>query len=102
MELRSLYTNAFPLISLANKMGYVSIVCFVERVKEHRTKNGDMMAFLSVSDESGKFDVVCMPNIYRNKIELLKRGNYLYMEGKIDKPGSMLVNRVDKVDLKKG
>lgn len=99
-EMRMNYAKAKPLIELREKSGYAALVCYIERVKEHRTKNGDMMAFLSVSDESGKFDIVCMPNIYRTHHEAFKKGTYLFVEGKIDKPMSMLANHIDMMDIK--
>lgn len=97
-QIRNLYHGAESLIELYDKRGYVKLVCYIERVKEHRTKNGDLMAFLSASDETGKMDIVCMPNIYALKSDILKKGNYLYVEGKIDKPHSCLVNRVQLIN----
>lgn len=100
-DLRTKYQKAQPIIELKEKKGYVCIVCYIERMKEHRTKNGDLMAFLSVSDETGKFDVVCMPNIYQNAKDFLKKGVYLYVEGKIDKVQSMLANHILFIEDKK-
>lgn len=96
--LRNHFSNASSLIELYDKKGYVKLVCFVERIKEHRTKNGELMAFISASDETGKMDLVCMPNIYNQKSDLLKKGNYLYVEGKIDKPHSCLVNYIQFIN----
>lgn len=93
-KIREQFTQAKSIIELQGVKGYVNFVCFIERIKEHRTKNGDMMAFLSVSDETGKMDAVCMPNIYALKKEELKKGEYLHVEGKIDKPNSCLVNKL--------
>ncbi len=97
-KLRDSYSQAKSIIELQDVKGYVNFVCFIERIKEHRTKNGDLMAFLSVSDETGKMDAVCMPNIYALKKDSLKRGNYLHIEGKIDKPNSCLVNKLQEIE----
>ena len=86
------------LISLADRRGYVKFVCIVERVKQHRTKNGDLMAFVIASDETSKFDLVCMPNIYEVHQEALNKGNYLYIEGVIDKENSCLVKKLTKIE----
>ena len=99
-EIRSRYGNNLPvLITLPKFKGqYVRFVCIVERCKQYRTKNGDLMMFVVASDETAKFDLVCMPNIYRNHADDLVKGNYLYVEGKIDKETSCLVKKVSKIE----
>lgn len=96
-DIRMQFAGSQSLIELKDKKGFVKLVCFVERVKEHRTKNGDLMCFISASDETFKMDLVCMPNIYAKHKEDLQRGKYLYIEGKIDKPQSCLVNKVQVI-----
>ena len=99
-EIRSRYGNNLPvLITLPKFKGqYVRFVCIVERCKQYRTKNGDLMMFVVASDETAKFDLVCMPNIYRNHADDLVKGNYLYVEGKIDKETSCLVKKISKIE----
>lgn len=84
---------------LKNKREYVRFICYIERCKQHRTKNGDLMMFLLVSDESMKFDLVIMPNLYNQYQDVLLKGNYLYVEGKIDKENSCLVKKLRKLEL---
>lgn len=99
-QVRSQYADNLPvLITLPKFKGqYVRFVCIVERCKQYRTKNGDLMMFVVGSDETAKFDLVCMPNIYRNHIDDLVKGNYLYVEGKIDKETSCLVKKITKIE----
>ena len=99
-QIRSQYADNLPvLITLPKFKGqYVRFVCIVERCKQYRTKNGDLMMFVVGSDETAKFDLVCMPNIYRNHIDDLVKGNYLYVEGKIDKETSCLVKKITKIE----
>ncbi len=99
--IRQKYIKAESIIALYERKGYASLVCFVERIKEHRTKNGDLMAFLSVSDETGKMDLVCMPNWYTRYRSYLKKGCYLYVEGKIDRPQSLLIHHLELIDVTK-
>ncbi|MEG0409334.1 MAG: DNA polymerase III subunit alpha [Erysipelotrichaceae bacterium] len=87
------------LIELQNKRGFVKLLCIVDRCKQHRTKNGDLMMFVSVSDETSSFDLVCMPNIYSANVNILIKGNYLLVEGKIDRENSCLVRKLSKVEI---
>ncbi len=88
-----------PIISLATKLhSYVKFVCMVEKTKQYRTKNGSLMMFVVGEDETGKFDLVCMPNIYEVHAQDLEKGNYLYVEGIVDKETSCLVKKVTKIE----
>lgn len=98
-ELRnSMHADLPSLISLRHHKGYVKFICVVERTKQHRTKLGDLMMFVVASDETSKFDLVCMPNIYQLHAEDLVKGNYLYVEGVIDKENSCLVKKITKIE----
>lgn len=98
-ELRTkLDPSLVPFVSMRNKRGYVKFICQVERCKQHRTKNGHLMMFVVASDETGKFDLVCMPNIYDLHVQDLVKGNYLYVEGVIDKENSCLVKKITKIE----
>lgn len=86
------------LIELRQKTGFVRFLCQIERTRQHRTKNGDLMMFVVVNDETGKFDLVCMPNIYQQYQGILMKGNYLLVEGKIDKENSCLARKLTKIE----
>ena len=87
-----------PLVALPNKLkSYVKFICIVEKTKQFRTKNGHLMMFVVGGDETGKFDLVCMPNIYEMHMDILVKGNYLYVEGIVDKETSCLVKKVSLV-----
>lgn len=75
-------------------------VCFIgqiNKIKQHRTKNGALMAFVEVSDDSAKFDLVIMPNIYEIYRNELIIHDYILVEGKIDKETSCLVQRLKRI-----
>ena len=99
-DVRSRMGKELPiLISLPKYKGrYVKFVCLVDRCRQYRTKNGDMMMFVIGSDETGKFDLVCMPNIYRQHADDLVKGNYLYVEGIVDKENSCLVKKLTRIE----
>lgn len=87
-----------PIVFFKDKKGYVKFICQIEKCKPFRTKNGHMMMFVAVNDETGKFDLVCMPNIYEVHEKNLVKGNYLYVEGVIDKENSCLVKKLTKIE----
>ncbi len=98
-EVRQKMKPSASLIELKQGMTYASFVCIVDRIKEHKTKNNDLMAFLSVSDDTSKFDVVVMPNLYNQCMAYLKRGNYIFVKGKIDKENSCLAKELEYVQI---
>lgn len=86
-----------PLISLTKSRGYVKFLCVLERMREHRTKNGALMVFGSGADDSGKMDLVIFPNTYQQYRDILIKGNYLLMEGTKKEEHSCIINRIIKV-----
>lgn len=63
---------------------YIKAIVNITELKKIRTKKGEAMAFLSISDQSGDMDAVAFPNVYKRFTVLLQRGNILLIEGKID------------------
>ncbi len=62
----------------------VMVAVIIEKISQIKTKKGDDMAFISVSDETGKLDLV----IFSDKINLLEKtdiGNLIFVSGKISK-----------------
>lgn len=86
------------LLEYRNKLGYARFLCYIERTRQHRTKNNDLMLFAVGSDETSKIDLVIMPNVYQRHQEILVKGNYVLIEGKKDKETSCLVNKIIKID----
>lgn len=85
----------YPHISkLTGKVGDVMFIAMIQRVKTHRTKKGDMMAFISVSDESSFMDCVCLPNVYQKVWEILQKGAIVEISGKMEENGSCLVRNL--------
>ncbi len=106
------YLRAHPIQSVRQNMGHAQslielktgnmnarFVCIVDRIKEHKTKTNEWMAFLNVSDDTSKFDVVVMPNLYRTLQARLKRGNYIVVQGKIDKVTSCLARQIEIITM---
>jgi len=49
-----------------------------------RTKKGEAMAFLAISDQSGEMNAVVFPLVYKRVQSLLKKGEMLLVEGKAE------------------
>ena len=76
---------------------YITTVGLLERVKTIKTKKGDTMAFLEVSDETGKLDYVVFPNKI-DYINRIKNGDLLKISGKVEKrlnKYQIIVNQIE-------
>lgn len=90
------------LYELTKEEGYVEGFGIVSTIKNHRTKKGDMMAFLVLSDETASFDVVMMPQLYQRCINTLKKGQLVTFSGKMDKRGSCVLQKLVEVKVSGG
>lgn len=85
-----------PLISLAKKAdrsfawieeladnSKATILVEVQSIKVIRTKNGENMAFMQVTDTKKKLDVTLFPEVYRRFAQLIQEKGYYYLTGKI-------------------
>ncbi|WP_027410176.1 DNA polymerase III subunit alpha [Anoxybacillus tepidamans] len=57
---------------------------YIVEERKVRTKKGEEMALLSVSDESGEIRAVAFPDIYARYHSLLKTGEVVLLEGKME------------------
>lgn len=100
-EVRNAIDPSMPyLLKLQHYRGQARFVCLISFTKLHRTKRGDQMMFVDVSDDSAKFDVVVMPNLYARTKDILKKGNMILVEGNIDREGSCLAKGIRLVQPK--
>jgi DNA polymerase-3 subunit alpha len=73
--------GAVPIQHLKEKKASVRIGVLVNKVRVIKTKKGELMAFLSVSDESGEMEAVIFPKNYEEFHGLLQKGEQLFLEG---------------------
>ena len=83
--------NTPDLYTLSLSSGYVSGFGLINNIKEIKTKKGDNMAFVDISDDRGKMSLAVMPNIYAQYASILSKGKYVYFDGKIEREASCLV-----------
>ncbi len=83
---------------LMQKQGRIQGFGIISRVRQHRTKKGDLMAFVVLTDESGTLDMAVMPRQYAQFQSLLERGNYLLFEAKKDRIDSCILQSCRKIE----
>ena len=86
--------EAVTLNELNGRFGQSEGFGMIERIRTHRTKSNATMAFVTVSDETGDFDLVLMPKEYSSYQNQFAKGKYLLFSGNIDREGSILVKRM--------
>lgn len=57
---------------------------YVTASRKIRTKKGDSMSFLNVSDSSGEMEAVAFPVVYKKYAHLLDQGKFAVIEGKVE------------------
>jgi DNA polymerase III alpha subunit len=61
-----------------------TLACIVKRIREHKTKNDDEMAFLSVEDNSGELEnIVIFPDVYSQNKDIIYEESTLLLTGEI-------------------
>jgi DNA polymerase-3 subunit alpha len=62
----------------------VKLGSFISNERVIRTRKGDLMAFLTLSDQSGDLEAVAFPELYKRCSHLLKMGETLLVEGNVE------------------
>ena len=75
-------THPYQPISDLTVNSKATVLVQLESVRIIRTKEGDQMAFLSVSDGINKLDVTLFPETYFYHKDKLKEGGLFYLEGR--------------------
>ena len=95
-QMRQIHCENFAI--LLQKMGMIQGFGIVSRVRQHKTKKGELMAFVTLSDESGSLDMAVMPRQYARFQPLFERGNYLLFEAKKDRADSCILQSCRKIE----
>ncbi|WP_338470488.1 DNA polymerase III subunit alpha [Niallia sp. XMNu-256] len=76
--------KAAPLYDYQDQTPFRRSVAYISEVKKIRTKRGEQMAFLTVSDQSGEMEVVVFPNVLKTTAPLLQKGKIILVGGKVE------------------
>ncbi|MBS9338217.1 DNA polymerase III subunit alpha [Fructobacillus sp. M2-14] len=96
--------NKVQAIAGLNENMQAAIYGLVKQVKVIKTKKGDQMAFLSVSDMTGSIDVTIFPKLYERFVDQLKVGSVFLLKGKTEhRQGlSLIANSLTQVNPNEG
>ncbi|MBP3892123.1 MAG: DNA polymerase III subunit alpha [Solobacterium sp.] len=82
------------LQQLLNETGEVTGFALVQSIREHRTRKGDMMAFLKVIDESAELTLMVMPKLFQVLHERLQKGSYILFHGKMTEDNACIASKI--------
>jgi DNA polymerase III subunit alpha len=83
-EKRLKQAGAFVLFELSADHKRAAAGVYIVSLRKIRTKKGDSMAFLNVSDSSGEMEAVAFPIVYKKYSHLLDHGKFVVIEGKVE------------------
>lgn len=67
------------------------VIAMVDRIKKYKTKKGDTMAFLRVSDASREMDAIVFPNLYVRVEEHLEIGAIIYIKANMREADKIII-----------
>lgn len=74
---------------------------YINEFKTIRTKKGEVMGFLKISDATGEMEAVIFPNVYRQFSSVCNQGQLAVMEGAVEERNGKLqfiVQKITKMD----
>jgi len=89
-----------PLAELNSNRGLYRGFAYIQSVRQIRTRKGDLMCFLKITDETGESDMAVMPNLYSQYSQYLVKGVYIQFYAKIQDEASFLANQIEIVRQK--
>ncbi|MCP3025451.1 DNA polymerase III subunit alpha [Halobacillus sp. A5] len=92
------YKTLLECAKLSNKSS-VQAAAVIDEIKEIRTKRGDPMAFLTISDETEEMEAVLFPAIYREVKQRLEQNQLVLINGKMEERNNkkqLIINETSK------
>lgn len=91
------FQGNFTDLSNLQKNQRATILVELTYIRTHRTKNGQTMAFLVVTDSREKRDVTLFPEHYREFMTQLEKGKFYFISGKVIERNDELQLQADKI-----
>lgn len=86
------------IVAACKKQGNVELLGILQSIRQHKTKKGDLMAFVVLSDETAQIDGMIMPSLYKRIAAVLEKGKAYRVQGKMDQQ-SLLINQIEEISL---
>lgn len=86
----------------AEKRKHVTSAGIIQSIRKIRTKRGESMAFVTVSDEKTEVDAVIFPNVFRDVSQWLDEQQIVQMSGKVEERNGRMqyvIDRIQRLDL---
>ncbi|MGP3562151.1 DNA polymerase III subunit alpha [Geobacillus sp. BK01] len=78
--------QAARAVPIAEMHGSAAVIGgYVTEQRKTRTKRGEEMAFVTISDESGEVEAVAFPSVYARAAAELAEGNFVLLFGTVDR-----------------
>ena len=91
------FQGNFTELNQLEKNRRASILVELLYIRTHRAKNGQNMAFLTVSDTQEKLDVTLFPETYREYADILEKGKFYFISGKVGERNENLQLLADRM-----
>jgi DNA polymerase-3 subunit alpha len=88
--------KAVEIADIKEKSLSVRLGVLVDKVRVIKTKKGELMAFLSISDESGEIEAVVFPKVYEMYHGELQKGAQLFLEGSVENRNEVMQLLINK------
>jgi DNA polymerase-3 subunit alpha len=75
-------------LPMQNENRLTRIAGIVTKARAIKTKKGDPMAFLTLSDDTGEIEVVVFPKLYGSEPLLFQKDRFLFIKGSVQKKDS--------------
>ena len=93
--------NTIELSSVSDYFDkFIDVVVLVDKIRNIKTKNNEMMCFITGSDELTNIDVVLFPRVYESYTNI-KVGDILKINGRIEKrfdQYQLVVNNIENIE----
>ncbi|MEN2765577.1 DNA polymerase III subunit alpha [Ornithinibacillus xuwenensis] len=114
-EFLGVYVSSHPLIQYRGSLrenGFIALnhavhvegknnsksAVIIQSIKTIRTKRGEPMAFVTVSDETEDMDAVIFPELYRDSSRMVKEEMLVFITGKIERRNGRLQWLLTKIE----
>ncbi len=90
-----------PITSLALIKDQQSHTCCVmmDKIKVIKTKKGDYMAFITITDDTSSMDGILWPNLYNKVKDELEKGQIYLVKGHMDEKHTFLVTELEEIEI---